>query len=777
MLCHLMPLPLMSPLQAMASVDLGGHGSGGGNSRPSSALSAGQSRLLELGKHSRLFRDLGKHLVALGELVEREFSLIPLPQGTVRSPERSAMDETRVSSPHRYRRHNVISAPCSGPLPTNPRPTTPQLGGDFGTCELASVLGVAAAACESKQCVNTINASISNFCEVPFRGIDGVGSTHVENETIISSDAPCRSICNQFSVQINRLPPCPVSVGHFGSGRIQLPSVSAVQEAKGNFPIRKMDKFIEHAVEHAHITRGENNKTPNHSSVRHPACVELDDDEDDAEEITFMGFRSLRAPVSVENGSDEDKDIKDVIDSDHLTCSANIAAADGAKESDTQIEHISARQTFLEKRKRLRKSTTSVLIQALQAQDLFDGHGMHEYIPGVRGKVQKLLFDSRFEGALASIVVANSFVLGLQVDEAIHDREPTLGYHVMDVTFSCVFFVELLLRVYCEQLWFVDRSNPNLGWNILDSLVIITSFCEELLRTLGISQSLVNVSVLRLLRVLRVARLLRTVKLLRYFRDLRVMIKGICGSLKSLTWALVLLTMLMYLNAVLIVDTLGSSKNAKESHSIMARFGGVSTTLYTLFVSVLGGIDWADAANPLFATNVLLGFAFSLYVTFSMLCVLNIVTGVFVENANRITARSHEEVLLERLQQRRRYVGQAKDVISKCYVSDQINEDQFQKLLQDDEFQTVLRKLDVQLDAGNASSLFDMLDFDGRGCMQVDELTSRLAKLNGDAKSIDIQHLVHSSKTLHQKIDGLMSVMEQASCKTQLQTARVESFN
>eukprot|EP00927_Polykrikos_kofoidii_P017489 TRINITY_DN17971_c0_g1_i1.p1 TRINITY_DN17971_c0_g1~~TRINITY_DN17971_c0_g1_i1.p1 ORF type:complete len:701 (-),score=95.32 TRINITY_DN17971_c0_g1_i1:45-2069(-) len=375
---------------------------------------------------------------------------------------------------------------------------------------------------------------------------------------------------------------------------------------------------------------------------------------------------------------------------------------------------------------------------------------------GFRGKLQAFMSHIAFEASLACAVVANAFLLGLQVDQAISGVDPFLVYRVMDVLFSCIFLLELCMRLFCEQLVFIQRTNPNFAWNLLDSGVIITSFVEEALYVFSVhGETIANVSVLRLLRVLRVVRLLRTVKLLRYFRDLRVMILGIFGSMKSLTWAVCLLTMLMYLTSVLIVDTLSSSEDAMQSDNTMELFGGVSQTLLTLFLSVLGGIDWGDAMSPLLSVNVILAMAFALYVSFSILCVLNIVTGVFVENANRMTAKSDEEVLVERLQLRKRYLEQARDIIRKYHPNPFVNAHSFVGLLRRIEFQAILRKLDVQLEAGTAESVFTMIDFDGSGSMEIEELMNRLDQLHGGAKSIDILRLMHTSKAIQKKVEAL----------------------
>merc|ERR1719482_1510829 len=79
-------------------------------------------------------------------------------------------------------------------------------------------------------------------------------------------------------------------------------------------------------------------------------------------------------------------------------------------------------------------------------------------------------------------------------------------------------------------------------------------------------------------------------------------------------------------------------------------------TIKTLFRSITGGIDWIDAAQPLRQVSEVLEYAFMIYIAFGLLCVLNVITGVFVENANSITREDEESVLLEVLEDKKRWI-------------------------------------------------------------------------------------------------------------------------
>merc|ERR1719456_697385 len=73
----------------------------------------------------------------------------------------------------------------------------------------------------------------------------------------------------------------------------------------------------------------------------------------------------------------------------------------------------------------------------------------------------------------------------------------------------------------------------------------------------------------------------------------------------------------------------------------------------TLYMSICGGVDWNDAGEPLMTIHESMGFLFAVYIAFAVFCVLNIVTGVFVENANKITTQGDESVIVDELVNRR----------------------------------------------------------------------------------------------------------------------------
>merc|ERR1712228_315351 len=89
------------------------------------------------------------------------------------------------------------------------------------------------------------------------------------------------------------------------------------------------------------------------------------------------------------------------------------------------------------------------------------------------------------------------------------------------------------------------------------------------------------------------------------------------------------------------------SLNWLEYQTLVYYFGSMIKTIYTLWMSICGGLDWGEAAAPLLKMSPLLCVFFSIYIAMSVLCVLNIITGVFVENANLMYSADIDEMMMD----------------------------------------------------------------------------------------------------------------------------------
>ncbi|CAE7946587.1 SCN11A [Symbiodinium sp. KB8] len=151
------------------------------------------------------------------------------------------------------------------------------------------------------------------------------------------------------------------------------------------------------------------------------------------------------------------------------------------------------------------------------------------------------------------------------------------------LTFTVLFTLELLLRLRTEGRGMFSCHNPDIKWNVMDTVLVMLGILDEVMtRTFAAMRDAPdpppNMSSARILRLLRLVRVARVLRVLRFFSDLRVMIMGVLSSLKALMWALILLFFIIYITAVCILQFVGEylADNPQDFPSGPLEFVGLS---------------------------------------------------------------------------------------------------------------------------------------------------------------------------------------------------------
>jgi len=71
--------------------------------------------------------------------------------------------------------------------------------------------------------------------------------------------------------------------------------------------------------------------------------------------------------------------------------------------------------------------------------------------------------------------------------------------------------------------------------------------------------------------------------------------------------------------------------------------------MYTLIASVFGGRDWAENSDLLWSLEHIYGFVFAIYVVFTHMALLNLVTGIFIECSMNAAMQDKQMALQEQM--------------------------------------------------------------------------------------------------------------------------------
>merc|ERR1712050_560659 len=111
-------------------------------------------------------------------------------------------------------------------------------------------------------------------------------------------------------------------------------------------------------------------------------------------------------------------------------------------------------------------------------------------------------------------------------------------------------------------------------------------------------------------------------------------------SMPSFMSAFLLLSIFIYAEAVILTQASAEFLNDKheEDHpSLRQYWGSLSQSFYSLGMSISGGQDWGDLAEPLRQLHWSVFLCFLAFISVTILCVMNVILGVFVDAALQTT--------------------------------------------------------------------------------------------------------------------------------------------
>jgi len=195
---------------------------------------------------------------------------------------------------------------------------------------------------------------------------------------------------------------------------------------------------------------------------------------------------------------------------------------------------------------------------------------------------------------------------------------------------------------------------------------------------------------------------------------------------------------------ILQVTIIEISDNPDTDHTrLLENFGGIIVTMYTLYMSMTGGIDWGEPAAVVSEISFAMRVLYCFFISFSVLCMLNIVTGVFVENANTICRTDADNMVMEELavQEKRLEEMRVLFALAAGDGKEELKEQQFVDFSQERKVQAYFRKIGLNVEKENATALFKMIDLDSDGAIRVHEFVEGCTQFIGNARQLDIARL------------------------------------
>jgi len=349
----------------------------------------------------------------------------------------------------------------------------------------------------------------------------------------------------------------------------------------------------------------------------------------------------------------------------------------------------------------------------------------------------KQLLDNRyFEIMTLWLIIGNVVVCGYQIEQMARDGLKTTPaeYRVVDMAFCVYFAVEIFLRYLINRGRFY--SMRGWAWNAFDTALAIIQIAEEIL--VGLSEAGLSGSFRDLqlgVGFFRTVRVLRVLHIIKFQHDLQLLASIVMASWQPFVWAMVFLLLMIYTGSIYVTQIVHSvlmdstDMDPVIEQDLRIHFGSVTYSMLSLFKALTGGVDWGDLAQPLIdGISPAMGLGLVFYIAFSIFSVLNIVTGTFVAEA---ISRAKEVRMLFSASQAHR-LFRTLDVQDSGFIAFE----DIEKHLEDDDVQDYFETIDV--DPSEAKCLFEILDIDGSGQIELSEFLEGVLRLQEPARALDV---------------------------------------
>jgi len=218
-----------------------------------------------------------------------------------------------------------------------------------------------------------------------------------------------------------------------------------------------------------------------------------------------------------------------------------------------------------------------------------------------------------------------------------------LSFQAVEHTFVALFTIEIVVRATALQTF---RRAIRDRWFVFDSVLVITMIMEIWVLTIfGLimgNQETSSVGTLSMIRILRAIRVTRVARICQFFPELRTMVAGMLGGVRSVMLTYVILVVVTYTFAVFLRQ-LGISRGWGEEH-----FGTVPRSFYTLlFVSLFP--DNAFLMDQILEDSKFGAALYYFFLLLTAVTIMNMLIGILCDNVFQVSDKQKKKRNVEKM--------------------------------------------------------------------------------------------------------------------------------
>eukprot|EP00929_Paragymnodinium_shiwhaense_P004011 TRINITY_DN10471_c1_g2_i1.p1 TRINITY_DN10471_c1_g2~~TRINITY_DN10471_c1_g2_i1.p1 ORF type:complete len:510 (-),score=75.43 TRINITY_DN10471_c1_g2_i1:327-1856(-) len=372
--------------------------------------------------------------------------------------------------------------------------------------------------------------------------------------------------------------------------------------------------------------------------------------------------------------------------------------------------------------------------------------------------MHKLTEHIYFDIVFGICIILNAMFMAYEAEHALTAPAGAAlprAAEVLGKCFTGAFVLELILRMCGGLHRFFFTYN---AWNYFDFCIVSLSVVDEFIEA---TASLSNTRMLRLLRLTRTVKVLRMVRIVRVVSALRTLVNSLVGTMRQVIWAFCLIACLIFVFAVNFGQLVGHARaqdvELGDDHALITYWGTVTRCMYTLFMTVTGGISWRDAALPLEDLGPAVVIGFLLYVALIQWVVLNVITGCFCESASEAARKDVSLAIQAYRADRDRFLHHCKTIFRSIDIdcSGLVRGREMRRYLDSEPARALFSALEI--DVEDAYGLFELLDKDGSNGIDVEEFMRGCMQIRGGAKALGIAQIQCQNKHMTKMLETLIA--------------------
>jgi hypothetical protein len=351
-----------------------------------------------------------------------------------------------------------------------------------------------------------------------------------------------------------------------------------------------------------------------------------------------------------------------------------------------------------------------------------------------------------------AVILLNCLFMVIAADEEIHlainrpDEAPSDFVVYGEQFFIVVYFLEFLIKFWRYRLYFFCDENWRFNW--LDFALLVLGIYSSVFEGL-----LPNFTWMRMLRILKLAKALRIFRLISIVKPLRAILKSLMSTVDTLAWSCIMLGLILFLFALVLVIRVASffqDENPLEYDSRLIErlgqnFGNIGVTMLHLFMCSTGGNDWSVYYEPLEPTGTINCSIFCFFIAFTQIALLNIILGIFVDDAMKNMMAEKEERAQHHAEEQRQTARELRELCEELDMNgdNMLSMKEWRRAMEKDKFRNYLDMMDFR-----SSEVADFLDLicenaeDGK--VDIETFVGSCMRFKGSASCFDMQIVLHA---------------------------------